>query len=40
MHKLQLQIKMNRLGGKVVEMKKVYKNYGEKDNSVKDLIIL
>ena len=27
---LQLQIKMNRLGGKVVEMKKVYKSYGEK----------
>ncbi|MBL7699723.1 MAG: ABC-F family ATP-binding cassette domain-containing protein [Chitinophagaceae bacterium] len=27
---LQLQVKMNRLGGKVVEMKKVYKSYGEK----------
>jgi ATP-binding cassette subfamily F protein uup len=27
---LQLQVKMNRLGGKVVEMKKVYKNYGDK----------
>jgi ATP-binding cassette subfamily F protein uup len=27
---MQLQMKMNRLGGKVVEMKKVYKNYGEK----------
>jgi ABC transport system ATP-binding/permease protein len=26
---LQLQVKMSRLGGKVVEMKKVYKNYGE-----------
>lgn len=30
---LELQMKMNRLGGKVVEMKKVYKNYG-------DLVIL
>jgi ABC transport system ATP-binding/permease protein len=27
---LQLQVKMSRLGGKVVEMKKVYKSYGEK----------
>ena len=27
---MQLQMKMNRLGGKVVEMKKVYKSYGEK----------
>ncbi len=27
---LQLQMKMNRLGGKVVELKKVYKNYGDK----------
>ncbi|MGN7783131.1 ABC-F family ATP-binding cassette domain-containing protein [Niabella sp. 22666] len=27
---VQLQMKMNRLGGKVVEMKKVYKAYGEK----------
>lgn len=27
---LELQMKMNRLGGKVVEMKKVYKNYGDK----------
>jgi ABC transport system ATP-binding/permease protein len=27
---LQLQSKMNRLGGKTVEMKKVYKSYGEK----------
>lgn len=27
---LQLQVKMNRLGGKIVEMKKVYKSYGEK----------
>ncbi len=26
---LQLQMKMSRLGGKVVEMKKVYKSYGE-----------
>lgn len=28
--KLQLEMKMNRLGGKVIELKKVYKNYGEK----------
>ncbi len=27
---LQLEVKMSRLGGKVVEMKKVYKQYGEK----------
>jgi ATPase components of ABC transporters with duplicated ATPase domains len=27
---LQLQVKMNRLGGKVIELKKVYKNYGDK----------
>lgn len=27
---LQLQMKMSRLGGKIVEMKKVYKNYGDK----------
>jgi ATP-binding cassette subfamily F protein uup len=27
---VQLQSKMNRLGGKTVEMKKVYKNFGEK----------
>ncbi|HMR92156.1 MAG TPA: ABC-F family ATP-binding cassette domain-containing protein [Chitinophagaceae bacterium] len=27
---LQLQMKMNRLGGKVVEMKKVYKSFGDK----------
>ncbi len=27
---LELQVKMNRLGGKVVEMKKVYKSYGDK----------
>ncbi|MBO9631807.1 MAG: ABC-F family ATP-binding cassette domain-containing protein [Chitinophagaceae bacterium] len=27
---LQLQLKMNRLGGKVIELKKVYKSYGEK----------
>ena len=26
---LQLQVKMSRLGGKIVEMKKVYKSYGE-----------
>ncbi len=26
---LQLQVKMNRLGGKIVEMKKVYKSYGD-----------
>ena len=27
--KLQLQVKMNRLGGKVIELKKVYKSYGD-----------
>lgn len=27
--KLQLEVKMSRLGGKVVEMKKVYKSYGD-----------
>lgn len=27
---MQLQMKMNRLGGKVIELKKVYKSYGEK----------
>ncbi|MDP4264031.1 MAG: ABC-F family ATP-binding cassette domain-containing protein [Bacteroidota bacterium] len=27
---VQLQMKMNRLGGKVIEMKKVYKSYGDK----------
>ena len=27
---LQLQIKMSRLGGKIAEMKKVYKSYGDK----------
>jgi ATP-binding cassette subfamily F protein uup len=27
---LELQMKMNRLGGKVAELKKVYKNYGDK----------
>lgn len=27
---LQLQVKMNRLGGKVIELKKVYKSYGDK----------
>jgi ATP-binding cassette subfamily F protein uup len=29
-NKLELEMKMNRLGGKVVEMKKVYKSYGDK----------
>ena len=28
--RVQLDVKMSRLGGKVVELKKVYKNYGEK----------
>jgi ATP-binding cassette subfamily F protein uup len=28
--KLQLEVKMTRLGGKIVEMKKVYKSFGEK----------
>lgn len=28
--KLELQMKMNRLGGKIAELKKVYKSYGEK----------
>jgi ATP-binding cassette subfamily F protein uup len=27
---LQLNVKMNRIGGKVIEMKKVYKSYGDK----------
>ena len=27
---LQLEMKMNRLGGKIAELKKVYKNYGDK----------
>ena len=27
---MELQVKMNRLGGKVAELKKVYKNYGDK----------
>jgi ATP-binding cassette subfamily F protein uup len=27
---MQLQVKMSRLGGKVIELKKVYKSYGEK----------
>lgn len=27
---MQLDMKMNRLGGKVIELKKVYKNYGDK----------
>ena len=29
-NQLQLQVKMSRLGGKIVEMKKVYKTYGDK----------
>ena len=29
-NKVELQMKMNRLGGKVAELKKVYKNYGSK----------
>jgi ATP-binding cassette subfamily F protein uup len=29
-NRLELQLKMNRLGGKVVEMKKIYKSYGSK----------
>ncbi len=29
-NQLQLQVKMSRLGGKIVEMKKVYKSYGDK----------
>lgn len=28
--KIKLEVKMNRLGGKVIELKKVYKSYGEK----------
>jgi ABC transport system ATP-binding/permease protein len=28
--KVELQMKMNRLGGKVIELKKVYKSYGDK----------
>ena len=27
---MQLQVKMNRLGGKIAEMKKVYKSYGDR----------
>ena len=27
---VELQMKMNRLGGKVIELKKVYKSYGDK----------
>jgi ATP-binding cassette subfamily F protein uup len=27
---MQLQVKMSRLGGKVAELKKVYKKYGDK----------
>lgn len=27
---VELQVKMNRLGGKIIELKKVYKNFGEK----------
>ena len=30
-HQVQLQIKMSRIGGKVIELKKVYKSYGEKE---------
>ncbi len=29
-NKVQLQMKMNRLGGKIAELKKVYKSYGDK----------
>ncbi len=29
-NKMELEMKMNRLGGKVVELKKVYKSYGDK----------
>jgi ATP-binding cassette subfamily F protein uup len=29
-NQLELQMKMNRLGGKIAELKKVYKNYGDK----------
>lgn len=29
--RIELQMKMNRLGGKVVEMKKVYKSFGDKE---------
>ena len=29
-NKVELQMKMNRLGGKIVEMKKVYKSFGDK----------
>lgn len=29
-NQVELQMKMNRLGGKIVEMKKVYKSYGDK----------
>lgn len=29
-NKVELQVKMNRLGGKVAELKKVYKSYGDK----------
>ncbi|MDE1190879.1 MAG: ABC-F family ATP-binding cassette domain-containing protein [Arachidicoccus sp.] len=28
---LQLDMKMNRLGGKIIELKKIYKSYGEKE---------
>ncbi len=27
---MQLQVKMSRLGGKIAELKKVYKSYGDK----------
>ncbi|MFY7965507.1 MAG: ABC-F family ATP-binding cassette domain-containing protein [Chitinophagaceae bacterium] len=30
-NQLQLQVKMSRIGGKVIELKKVYKSYGEKE---------
>lgn len=30
-NQVQLQIKMNRIGGKVIELKKVYKSYGTKE---------
>ena len=29
-HQVELQMKMNRLGGKIIELKKVYKSFGEK----------
>lgn len=30
-NQVQLQIKMNRIGGKVIELKKIYKSYGNKE---------